>query len=60
MKQYTFDIKFTGYEQVTIEANSLEEAEQKALDRFEAHYTTAPAWDLRSKSQELQRLGSEG
>lgn len=58
MKKYTFDVKFVGYEQVTVEANSLEEAKQKAHDRFEAHYTTAPAWDLRTKSQELQLLGT--
>lgn len=27
--KYTFDVKFTGYEQITVEADSLEEAEQK-------------------------------
>ena len=57
--KYTFDVKFTGYEQITVEADSLEEAEQKAIDRFEGHYTTAPAGDLRSKSQELQLLGGK-
>jgi len=58
-KTYTFDVKFTGYEQVMVKARNLAEAEQKALDRFDELYESKPVTDLRSKTVELQRLGIE-
>ena len=37
--RYAFDMKLTGYEQVTVNADNLEEAQEQALDRFwEIHY----------------------
>ena len=57
MKVYTFDVKLTGYEQVTVKAKSLKDAEEKAIERFSEIYEKAPAFDLRTKTIELQRLG---
>jgi hypothetical protein len=56
-KSYTFDIQLTGYEQVTVSASNLEQAEEKASDKFWLIYDTAPAQTLRTKSIELQLLG---
>jgi len=57
--KYTFDVKFTGYEQITVEAKSRKAAEAKAAEVFEAQYKKAPAWDLRTKSFEVTQLGEE-
>lgn len=56
MKTYTYDVRLTGWEQITVKAKSGEEAKEKALQKFEDHYVTAPAWDLRCKSIELEPL----
>lgn len=57
--KYTFDVALTGYEQVTVEAESLEQAEELALERFEEIYKVEPAWSLRTKSTTLTQLGLE-
>lgn len=59
MKNFTFDVKITGYEQVTVSAKNLKEAEEKALNRFDEIYKKQPLSDLRTKSYELQRLGRD-
>ena len=56
MKSYTFDVRLTGWEQITVKAKNIGDAEEKALARFEEIYTVAPAWDLRSKITELEPL----
>lgn len=56
-KSYTFDIKLTGYEQVTVSARSMEQAKNKAMAKFWLIYDTAPAQSLRQKSTILQFLG---
>jgi len=57
--KYTFDVKFTGYEQMTVEAKSRREAVAKVVEVFEAKYKKAPAWDLRTKSTDVTQLGGE-
>jgi len=57
--KYRIDIKLTGFEEVVVEASNIEEAYEKALDRFWEIYDTAPAKNLRWKSTEMDIL-SEG
>jgi hypothetical protein len=56
MKSYTFDVRLTGYEQITVKAKDIDKAREKALQRFEDIYIATPAWDLRSKAIELEPL----
>lgn len=56
MKTYVFDVRLTGYEQVSVTAKNCEQAREKAMQKFEDHYISAPAWDLRCKSIELDPL----
>lgn len=57
--KYTIDVKLIGFEQITVDAASLEEASEKAIDRFWEIYDTAPARALRTKTTECTFLGQE-
>ena len=59
LRRYKFDVKLTGFETVSVIAASEQEAAQQAEDRFWALYTNHPAVHLRSKTLELDYLGSE-
>lgn len=59
MPKYRFDVKLTGFEEITVEADDEEAAREKALDKFEAHYSLAPARDLRQKVVELDNLDAD-
>lgn len=54
--KYRIDIKLIGFEEVRVEALNIEEAYEKALDRFWEIYDKAPAKDLRWKSTEMDLL----
>jgi hypothetical protein len=57
MKYYRFEVKFTGYETVSVEADSEEAAAAKVEEQFEATLRDLLAWELRDKSVELTPLG---
>jgi ribosomal protein L19E len=53
MKRYAVDVKLVGYEEVWVDADSKEEALEKAHARFWEIYSVTPAASLRMKSAVL-------
>lgn len=50
MIKYSIDIKFVGYENVAVVANSAAEAHEKASEYFDDNYMECPLSTLRNKS----------
>lgn len=57
-KTYTFDVRLVGYEQISVQASDLKEAEERARDKFEFIYASRPAWHLRDKTLDLTLLAT--
>lgn len=57
--KYAIDIEFTGYENLDIEADSEEEAMEKALNVFDSKYMNLPIKTLRNKSTKLTNMTGE-
>lgn len=57
--KYVIDVEVTGYECLSIEANSLEEAMEKASDRFDVEYMHLPITTLRNKSLKYTHLNDD-
>ena len=49
MPRFYVDVKVTGYEEVVVEADNEEEAQDKAVQRVAEIYSKAPGMDLRWK-----------
>lgn len=54
--KYRVDVKLTGYETITVDADTPEQACEIACSKFEDYYAVNPAWDLRCKSTETTIL----
>lgn len=57
--KYRVDVKLIGWEEVMVDADTDEEAKEKALDRFWEIYSVAPAESLRWKSNETTIMDKE-
>lgn len=58
-KRFVFDIKFTGYTTVQVDAENIEDAREKASEYFTQKCMSNPIQDLSYKSTELTILGDE-
>ena len=57
--KYSIDVKFTGFENIVVEADNVEDALYMASKIFEQTYSRLPAQHLRNKSLECDVLGEE-
>lgn len=57
--KYRVDVKVTGYMTVEVEANSVQEAEEKATEEFADTYFKFPIGHLQSKKTESNCVSGE-
>ena len=59
MNKYSIDVKFTGFENIIVEADNVDDAIDMASEIFSTSHSNLPAQHLRNKRLEFDVLGED-